>query len=572
MDDIRNHWAHEWASMNPILRNGEPGYDKTSGRLKVGNGYTRWVELNFLTGDGAGSSTANSTNTYVALVGAGTADDTAQLNALLTAARNAGGGLVKGTPGQTYTISAPLVIGTNTVLDMTGCVVQLNPNAVEGTMLIDTGHNAMLYQGGSWLAPQKITVLGGHWQSGNVQGATVNGRHRFILGGNRITVRGCRYSSTSGKYQLCLQNISDFVIDDVFMDTVESDGVHIQGPAVRGRVTGVRGTSHDDLVSITPCDWSQYAWGNEGDVSDILIDGVQGIDCRTNLVKVLSGTTMGGVPINVRRIIVRNITGNLVTGANFGAISGVYIGDDTAQATTMGGRIYDVLLDGLSIQTLPNLPIVIVPGNETSKAIDSLIIRNVYMQSDCAAAVKIEGGSIASLIVDGLTGGTVTTPITEGLIWFYNTVSRAKRVRLSNVDLSFAGAKDGALVKAPWATNALDTLAVVNAYLSNVAQGFDLGTSSSIRMVNVRLVGNDMICNVRASAVLAFSGSSIDVDNTWLNLAAGAQVRTKSFDFPSKASFALTPQVGDRMYNMDAGVAGGLGPCMYTGTAWQRVV
>lgn len=51
MDDIRNHWAHEWASMNPILRNGEPGYDKTSGRLKVGNGHTRWTELNFLSSD-----------------------------------------------------------------------------------------------------------------------------------------------------------------------------------------------------------------------------------------------------------------------------------------------------------------------------------------------------------------------------------------------------------------------------------------------------------------------------------------------------------------------------------------
>lgn len=53
-------------------------------------------------------------------------DDTSVINALLAAARTAGGGVVKGTAGQTYKQSAPLVPGSGTTLDMTGCTVSLN--------------------------------------------------------------------------------------------------------------------------------------------------------------------------------------------------------------------------------------------------------------------------------------------------------------------------------------------------------------------------------------------------------------------------------------------------------------
>lgn len=55
MADIRARWIQEWNRENPILRDGEPGYDRTSGRIKVGNGRSRWTELNFLT-DTAGLS------------------------------------------------------------------------------------------------------------------------------------------------------------------------------------------------------------------------------------------------------------------------------------------------------------------------------------------------------------------------------------------------------------------------------------------------------------------------------------------------------------------------------------
>ena len=35
----------EWTSINPILRDGEPGWDKTVKKFKVGDGLTPWVDL-----------------------------------------------------------------------------------------------------------------------------------------------------------------------------------------------------------------------------------------------------------------------------------------------------------------------------------------------------------------------------------------------------------------------------------------------------------------------------------------------------------------------------------------------
>lgn len=42
---LRKGTASEWASANPTLALGEPGYDSTNGILKIGNGITAWSGL-----------------------------------------------------------------------------------------------------------------------------------------------------------------------------------------------------------------------------------------------------------------------------------------------------------------------------------------------------------------------------------------------------------------------------------------------------------------------------------------------------------------------------------------------
>jgi hypothetical protein len=42
--------AYNWASVNPIMAEGEPGYEKDTGKLKIGNGLSRWNDLDYLAG------------------------------------------------------------------------------------------------------------------------------------------------------------------------------------------------------------------------------------------------------------------------------------------------------------------------------------------------------------------------------------------------------------------------------------------------------------------------------------------------------------------------------------------
>lgn len=42
---LRRGTTSEWTSSNPILSLGEPGYDTTTGTLKIGDGLTQWLGL-----------------------------------------------------------------------------------------------------------------------------------------------------------------------------------------------------------------------------------------------------------------------------------------------------------------------------------------------------------------------------------------------------------------------------------------------------------------------------------------------------------------------------------------------
>lgn len=56
---LRRDTAANWTLQNPVLALGEPGYDTTNNKLKVGDGVTRWNSLSYLTdatGGGGGLS------------------------------------------------------------------------------------------------------------------------------------------------------------------------------------------------------------------------------------------------------------------------------------------------------------------------------------------------------------------------------------------------------------------------------------------------------------------------------------------------------------------------------------
>lgn len=45
---LRRDTASTWASVNPVLAQGEPGFESDTGKLKIGNGLSAWNALNYM--------------------------------------------------------------------------------------------------------------------------------------------------------------------------------------------------------------------------------------------------------------------------------------------------------------------------------------------------------------------------------------------------------------------------------------------------------------------------------------------------------------------------------------------
>ena len=43
--------AESWALQNPVLQPGEPGFELDTGRLKIGNGVSSWIDLDYIDTD-----------------------------------------------------------------------------------------------------------------------------------------------------------------------------------------------------------------------------------------------------------------------------------------------------------------------------------------------------------------------------------------------------------------------------------------------------------------------------------------------------------------------------------------
>lgn len=44
---LRRDISSEWSRVNPVLAEGEPGYENDTGRFKIGDGSSRWRDLTY---------------------------------------------------------------------------------------------------------------------------------------------------------------------------------------------------------------------------------------------------------------------------------------------------------------------------------------------------------------------------------------------------------------------------------------------------------------------------------------------------------------------------------------------
>ena len=48
---LKRGTAQRWIEVNPILKQGEPGFEYDTNKLKIGNGINHWIDLPYITQD-----------------------------------------------------------------------------------------------------------------------------------------------------------------------------------------------------------------------------------------------------------------------------------------------------------------------------------------------------------------------------------------------------------------------------------------------------------------------------------------------------------------------------------------
>lgn len=481
----------------------------------------------------AEAALAAASGTYLAHAGAGNgSDDTTSLQALLTAARTAGGGIVKGKPGETYKLSGPLVIGSGTTLDMTGATITLNSGS-NSNMLNN-------YAVTSGVRDSNITVIGGTWDRPVVNGgANVLGHNHRFRKVDGLRVLHVNYtavgSPTGGKFACNIGDATKVEVTDIDLN-VQSDGVHLTGPVSGAVIDGVRGACGDDAVALTP--WDYTGWDDvKGDITDVVIRNVNTSHPGGVPVKVLGGNTY-----NCKRILIDGVSGEQQVTTN----ALVFIGDDNATSNTQGGWLDaitvrnvtgkidlaspkvkitatnagNILVDGVSTDEAVQVTGLVRVAPTSAGTIASLTVRNITSAGNQSAGsylVYIGGCTVTNLMIDGVLGSWV-----GDICWVDNaaTVTRARVVGV-------VGAGTGGSLMHSSSGTTVTALELLGCNVTGMAWLGDLSTTTEVHVVSVTANLTNGVVNA-AGTVTLITGPHVKLSGTIAPTISGSLTRTRA--------------------------------------------
>lgn len=315
-------------------------------------------------------------------------DDTAAINVALASVE-----MVRGLPGETYRISAPLkIMLSNSALDMTGCTVSLN-----------SGSNCNMLTNGTAGRLTDVTVRGGTWARGGNAGSGSNLHSLFLRKFDRLTVTDLRVTSSAGKYALAIGDATEVKVRGLSFASF-SDGVHITGPASQVDIRNITGTTGDDHVALTARDWPAYD-DVRGDITGVTIDGVYAngslaaIKATANNTQKIQGLSVKNVfgTTSIRPIALIFDPGSGSDAVGPATINGVTVCDIDVQGgtssqlvTLRGSSSTDMSFRNVRLRYAPTSPIFLADQNTL---IGALNIDDFEIASGVTSSANLVGAA-----------------------------------------------------------------------------------------------------------------------------------------------------------------------------------
>ena len=317
---LRRDTAGNWLAENPILADGEPGYEKDTGRMKYGDGISNWNALPYAISEGTGDGITMVEDLPPTIPPGqiyGTTSGTLPPS---------GGGGRK---------SATLVVGFAT-MGHTEADVDILLTGANDNVLLQRGHDSLPSTGG------EIIVLGG---TCNLGGAiTISKPNVTIRGMGNATVFKRVYNDTEGNGLITITG------SNCTLTNFDLNGNRSAYTATVNHGIRLTGGQFARLVGLRIHDTQSAVWGSAGDcnILDCIIDGTNArglylnasgclikgntIKSATTAINLYSAAAVNNVVIG--NILLSNSTGVLLSG---GAARNTVTGNHIMRGTGLAG-------------------------------------------------------------------------------------------------------------------------------------------------------------------------------------------------------------------------------------------
>ena len=378
------------------------------------------------------------------------------------------------------------------------------------------------------------------------------------------------------KYCSLVCNCDGFIADNITFNT-HSDGIHFQPPLNNAYITNIKGTTGDDMIAFTLGDYSSYEITNTGDFTNIVIDGVFGVNAKS-LIKITgaganANNVFKNIQINnlngtVTREVVSIIEDNL--GGNTHLLYTAVYGVTISNCSVSGASNQSYLLDQYAGDvTLSNIMLSGQTTGISCKNATSLNIFNVTCNSENEVPLCIAvSGIIEQLNIENAninnTNGTYTTK-------FLEIASTAKVSQLNISNVTFVGKK----ANSDFFVKINHTSYDFKINLTNV----NIKTVSYIFIINNNLIVNannffadDYSTGVWTQAntpTFRLVGEGIFIF-TWYGTFSSKSLNSRTFTLPSyKKISEMTPTIYDMVISTKSGEEG---LYCYNGSTFTKLV